>query len=71
MAHDFPLEDFRAGRQALWFSDGEELPAYCWECVYLLSGEGEGRMCDCAQFYFCAYSWPDKLTDIVPPCLRE
>jgi hypothetical protein len=67
----FSLEEFRTGRQALWFTDAQELPACCWSCVYLLYGDGDGCLCDCAQFYFCGYTWPDKLTDVVPPCLAE
>ena len=22
-------------------------------------------------YYYCAYNWPDKLTDQVPPCLDQ
>jgi hypothetical protein len=52
------------------FSCGDELPECCFACVYLLSHETDACLCD-SQLYFCAYSWPDKLTQTVPPCLLD
>ncbi|OGP69384.1 MAG: hypothetical protein A2Z73_06940 [Deltaproteobacteria bacterium RBG_13_60_28] len=62
--------EFRAGSFSIPYSSQDELPPCCFACVYLLSEES--MVCYCASFYyFCAYSWPDKLTHTVPPCLQE
>jgi hypothetical protein len=64
----FNLAEFRAGLYSLAGSSGDELPECCFRCVYLLADEA--TVCHCDSFYyFCAYSWPDKLTQILPPCL--
>jgi hypothetical protein len=52
------------------FSCGDELPECCFACVYLLSHETDACLCD-SGLYFCGYSWPDKLTQTVPPCLLD
>ena len=60
------LHEFRAGQYSVPFSCGDELPECCFACVYLLSDETDACLCD-SRFYFCAYSWPDKLTQTVSP----
>ncbi len=67
----FILAEFRAGQYSLPFSCAEVLPACCFACVYLLASEHDACLCSDACNYFCAYSWPDKLTDTVPPCLQD
>lgn len=67
----FSLEDFRIGQLALSFADADELPHCCLACIYLLYGETDVCFCDSAYFYYCGYSWPDKLTQTVPPCLKD
>jgi hypothetical protein len=64
------LPEFRAGLFSLPRSCGDELPGCCDSCVYLLQDEATVCFCD-ATYYFCAYSWPDKLTQTIPPCLQE
>ena len=64
------LDEFRAGQYSVPFSCGDELPECCFACVYLLAHETDACLCD-SQLYFCAYSWPDKLTQTVPPCLLD
>ena len=64
------LDEFRAGLYSVPLSCGDELPESCFACVYLLSQETDACLCD-SGFYFCAYSWPDKLTQTVPPCLLD
>ena len=51
--------------------DADDLPECCWRCVYLLHKEFSVSYVDGQVFLFCAYSWPDKLTDITPPCLTS
>ncbi len=65
------LHEFRAGQYSVPFCCGDELPECCFACVYLLSTESEGCLCDSGFNYFCGYSWPDKLTDTIPPCLLD
>ena len=67
----FKLEEFRAGLYGHSYGGPDELPEVCFSCVYLCHQESPGCFCDSPFFYFCAYSWPDKLTDTVPPCLGE
>ena len=64
------LHEFRAAQYSVPFSCGDELPECCFACVYLLSDAKDACLCD-SQFYFCGYSWPDKLTQTVPPCLLD
>jgi hypothetical protein len=64
------LHEFRAGQYSVPFSCGDELPECCFACVYLLSDATNACLCG-SQFYFCGYSWPDKLTQTVPPCLLD
>jgi hypothetical protein len=63
------LEDFRTGKFCLPFSCADEIPECCFACVYLLYGETDVSMGDAPYFYFCGYTWPDKLTQTIPPCL--
>lgn len=65
----FSLEEFRAGRFGLPFSCADELPECCCRCVYLVHEESTVCFCDTPFYYYCAYSRPDKLTEVVPPCL--
>jgi hypothetical protein len=67
----FNLDEFRAGLYGMPFSCVEELPEMCFSCVYLCHEGSAGCFCDSPFYYFCAYSWPDKLTRTVPPCLNE
>jgi hypothetical protein len=65
----FNLEAFRAGQCGLPFSSADELPDCCLTCVYLLYEEHTVCFCE-AFYYYCGYSWPDKLTQVIPPCLE-
>ncbi len=65
------LNEFRAGQYSVPSCCGDELPECCFACVYLLSHETDACLCASQFSYFCAYSWPDKLTDAVPPCLLD
>ena len=67
----FILDEFRAGQYGVPFSDGDEMPRFCDRCVYLMYQESDGCFCGSPFYYYCAYSWPDKLTHTVPPCLEE
>ena len=69
LAAIFRLDEFRAGQYGISFSCGDELPAVCFSCVYLCHEESLGCLCDSPFYYFCAFSWPDKLTQTEPPCL--
>ncbi len=62
--------EFRSGLFSIPCSSGDDLPECCFTCVYLLQDEATVCFCD-ASYYFCAYSWPDKLTHVVPSCLQE
>lgn len=62
------LGEFRAGGYTVPSSSGDELPECCFSCVYLLTDEASVCLCE-SFYYFCAYSWPDKLTHTIPPCL--
>ncbi len=64
------LEEFRAGLITLPSTEAEELPGCCTRCVYLLAEETGGCFCGSPFYYFCAYSWPYKLTETPPPCLE-
>jgi hypothetical protein len=66
----FVLEEFRAGQYGLPFSCGDELPECCCRCIYLLYEGGAACFCE-GSYYYCGYTWPDKLTQTVPPCLEE
>jgi hypothetical protein len=65
----FKLDEFRAGLYGLPFSCADELPRSCERFVYLIWEESTVCYCDAPFYYYCAYSWPDKLTETVPPCL--
>ena len=61
---------FRAGQFGVPYGSKDELPPCCFDCVYLLVEEF--TVCFCESFYYyCAYSWPDKLTHSIPPCLQD
>jgi hypothetical protein len=64
------LEEFRAGAYSLPGGDADELPDCCFQCVYLQVKGFSVSLSD-TFYYFCAYSWPDKLTQTEPPCLEE
>jgi hypothetical protein len=64
------LDQFRAGRFSLPGSSRDELPPCCGRCLYLAADQATVCFCD-ASYYFCTYSWPDKLTETTPPCLQE
>jgi hypothetical protein len=67
----FILDEFRAGQFSVPFCCGDELPECCFRCVYLLYDGTDACLCDSQFIYFCGYTWPDKLTDTVPPCLLD
>ncbi len=68
----FRLEEFRAGQYGLPFSCRDELPDCCWACIYLLYDEGDRAcFCDKPSFYYCGYTWPDKITQTIPVCLQQ
>lgn len=67
----FNLEEFRAGSYGVPFSCAEELPACCFQCWYLIHEESQVCYCEAPFYYYCCYSWPDKLTQTIPPCLEE
>lgn len=62
------LAAFRSGEFSVPYASKDELPHCCFTCVYLQVDET--TVCFCASFYYyCAYGWPDILTNSVPPCL--
>ena len=63
------LEDFRAGSFGVPFSCADELPECCCRCWYLAYEELQVCFCEAPFYYYCCYSWPDKLTQTMPPCL--
>jgi hypothetical protein len=65
------LHEFRAGQYSVPFSCGDELPEFCFACVYLLYDDTGACLCGSRFNYFCGYAWPDKLTQTVPPCLLD
>lgn len=65
------LEEFRTGQHGIPISCQDELPACCRNCVYLCYEEWTVCFCDAPFYYYCSYSWPDKLQQAVPPCLPE
>jgi len=36
-----------------------------------LYDETDACLCDSGFYYFCGYSWPDRLTEAEPPCLQD
>jgi hypothetical protein len=64
------LDEFRAGSYSLPGSDGDDLPDCCFRCVYL-QVKGFSVFLSDTFYYFCAYNWPGRLTQTVPPCLEE
>jgi hypothetical protein len=65
------LEEFRAGRFGVAFSCMDELPECCFRCWYLVHEESQVCFCEAPFYYYCCYSWPDKLTQTIPPCLTR
>ncbi|MDD3581593.1 MAG: hypothetical protein PHW74_11295 [Desulfobacca sp.] len=65
------LEEFRSGQHGIPFSCLDQLPSCCEYCPYLIWEESTVCFCDAPFYYYCCYSWPDKLQDAVPPCLQE
>lgn len=63
------LEEFRAGLFSVPFACADELPEYCFRCWYLIHEESPVCFCEAPFYYICCYSLPDKLTQVVPPCL--
>ncbi|MBW1991181.1 MAG: hypothetical protein JRI59_03455 [Deltaproteobacteria bacterium] len=62
-------DDFRRGDVSLPSLDADDLPECCWRCVYLMTKDFSVNYADSLFYYCCAYNWPDKLTDVPPPCL--
>lgn len=67
----FILEEFRTGQYGIPFSQADAMPAFCFSCIYLRAEESAVCFCDAPFYYYCGYSWADKLTRTVPPCLQE
>jgi hypothetical protein len=63
-------EEFRTGQFGLPFAEAEKLLKCCRRCVYLRLEESPVCFCDAPFYYYCGYSWPEKLTAVVPPCLK-
>ena len=63
-------DDFRPGDVSVPGIDADDLPDCCFRCAYLLTKEFSVSS-DGQFYYFCAYNWPDKITQTVPPCLGE
>ena len=63
------VEDFRAGTFGVSFSCMDELPECCFRCWHLIHEESQVCFCEAPFYYYCCYSWPDKLTQTIPPCL--
>ncbi|MEJ5328661.1 MAG: hypothetical protein WHT07_00725 [Desulfobaccales bacterium] len=61
-------EDFRRLSVSLSEVDLDEVPELCFACPYLASKWFSSGSADQAYF-FCAYTWPDRLSDALPPCL--
>ena len=64
-------EEFRTGQHGIPFAVEDELPACCGQCFYLIYEEFTVCFVEDPFYYYCAYNWPDKLTDTVPPCLDQ
>jgi hypothetical protein len=64
------VDEFRTGQWSVPMGDADDLPEVCWQCVYL-QYKGFSVTFSDSIYYFCAYFWPDKLTDNIPPCLAE
>jgi hypothetical protein len=63
------LEEFRAGQYGVPFSLADHLPSACFQCPYLKAEENPVCYCEQPFYYYCIYSWPDRLTHTTPPCL--
>lgn len=64
-------EEFRSGQHSIPFHMHDELPECCGRCFYLVYEEFTVCFVNDPFYYHCAYSWPGRLTDVVPPCLQE
>lgn len=65
------MDEFRSGQCGLPFACADDLPDCCRACVYLIYEESTVCFCDAPFYYYCSYSYPDKITRTVPPCLKE
>ncbi len=63
------LHEFRAGQVSVPFGLADELPPCCFQCPYLMAEENPVCYCEQPFYYYCIYSWPDRLTQVTPPCL--
>ncbi len=63
------LEEFRGGSFGVPFSCADELPECCSRCWFLAYEESQVCHCEAPFYYYCCYSWPEKLNQAVPPCL--
>ncbi|MCL6620754.1 MAG: hypothetical protein K6T55_01520 [Syntrophobacterales bacterium] len=61
-------EEFRHLSVSLPGVDQDEVPEVCCTCPYLASKWFSSGSED-QVYLFCAYAWPDRLTDTPPPCL--
>lgn len=65
------LIDFRRGQPGVPFACADELPACCFDCIYLQYEESLVCFGDAPFYYYCRYKWPDKLQQAVSPCLQK
>ncbi len=61
-------DDFRRLGVSLPEVDLDEVPEICFACPYLAGKWFSGGSANQA-YLFCAYTWPDRLTEALPPCL--
>lgn len=64
------LDEFRAGGLSIPSIDGDDLPSCCFACPYL-SHKGFSTAADDIFYYCCVYSWPEKISQTIPPCLQD
>ena len=63
------LEEFRTGAYCLPAPDLDEALSLCFACAYL--SYKEFSIGDGLYYFFCSYSWPDKMSHLIPPCLAD
>lgn len=61
--------EFRTGQHSIPFHMQDELPDCCGRCPYLIYEEFSVCFIDDPFYFHCAYSWPTRINDQVPPCL--
>lgn len=64
-------EEFRTGQHGIPLAQGEELPACCNGCKYLVYEEFTVCFVSDPFYYYCGYHWADRSAETVPPCLEQ